>query len=122
LKPCRREELIEYTDRRGVSYRAAALDETGAVSEILLVGAPRQIPAYDWLLSLLAARRPLTKDERLAVLSGRSPTAAPAIGRIVCACFNVGVNQLASAITAGCDSLERVGAKLNAGTNCGSCR
>jgi assimilatory nitrate reductase catalytic subunit len=46
----------------------------------------------------------------------------PAIGRVVCACFHVGANQLASAVAAGCDSLEAIGSTLRAGTNCGSCR
>jgi assimilatory nitrate reductase catalytic subunit len=118
----RRDELVEYTDRRGMSYRAAALDAAGAVAEILLVAGPGLVPPHDWLLALLASRRPLTKDDRLALLSGRSPIATPAIGRIVCACFNVGINQLAAAVAAGCASLEQVGAKLSAGTNCGSCR
>ena len=46
----------------------------------------------------------------------------PAIGRVVCACFHVGANQLASAVAGGCDSLEAIGSTLRAGTNCGSCR
>ncbi|TIO92111.1 MAG: hypothetical protein E5X90_25950, partial [Mesorhizobium sp.] len=37
-------------------------------------------------------------------------------------CFHIGVNQLASAVAAGCDSLEAIGSTLRAGTNCGSCR
>jgi assimilatory nitrate reductase catalytic subunit len=122
LNAYRRDELVEYTDRRGLSYRAAALDATGAVAEILLVAGPGLVPAYDWLLSLLASRRPLTKDDRLALLSGRSPAATPVVGRIVCACFNVGINQLAAAVAAGWASLDQIGAKLSAGTNCGSCR
>jgi assimilatory nitrate reductase catalytic subunit len=46
----------------------------------------------------------------------------PAVGRIVCSCFNVGVDQLAAAVAGGCRSVEAVGAALRAGTNCGSCR
>jgi assimilatory nitrate reductase catalytic subunit len=117
-----RERLLEYSDKRGLTYRAAAVDDTGAMAEALLVGPPGQLPAREWLLSLLASREPLTIADRRALLSGRAPVPLPAVGRIVCSCFNVGVNQLASAVAAGCNSLEAIGTTLRAGTNCGSCR
>ncbi|TGS19261.1 nitrate reductase [Mesorhizobium sp. M2E.F.Ca.ET.209.01.1.1] len=118
----RQDQLLEYTDRRGLSYRAAAIDDGGAMAEALLVAAPGQLPARDWLVSLLATRQPLSPTDRHALLSGRSPVPMPAIGRVVCACFHVGANQLASAVAAGCGSLEAIGSTLRAGTNCGSCR
>ncbi|TGQ53043.1 nitrate reductase [Mesorhizobium sp. M1C.F.Ca.ET.193.01.1.1] len=118
----RQDQLLEYTDRRGLAYRAAAVDETGAMAEALLVAAPDQLPMRDWLVSLLASRQPLSTTDRHALLSGRSPVPMPAIGRVVCSCFHIGVNQLASAVAAGCDSLEAIGSTLRAGTNCGSCR
>ncbi|TPJ70139.1 nitrate reductase [Mesorhizobium sp. B2-7-1] len=118
----RRDQLLEYTDRRGLAYRAAAIDDAGAMAEALLVAAPDQLPAREWLVSLLATRQRLSATDRHALLSGRSPVPMPAIGRVVCACFHVGANQLASAVAAGCDSLEAIGSTLRAGTNCGSCR
>ena len=118
----RRDQLLEYTDRRGLNYRAAAVDENGAMAEALLVAPPDQLPARDWLVSLLASRQPLSMADRMALLSGRSPRPMPSVGRIVCSCFNVGVNQLASAVAAGCATVEQIGAQLRAGTNCGSCR
>ncbi len=118
----RRDQLLEYTDRRGLAYRAAAVDEAGAMAEALLVAAPDQLPARDWLVSLLGSRQPLAAADRHALLSGRSPSPVPSAGRIICSCFNVGINQLASAVAAGCDSLDAIGKALNAGTNCGSCR
>ncbi|RUU66412.1 nitrate reductase [Mesorhizobium sp. M2C.T.Ca.TU.009.01.2.1] len=118
----RRDQLLEYTDRRGLAYRAAAIDDGGAMAEALLAAAPDQLPARDWLVSLLATRQPLSTADRHALLSGRSPVPMPAIGRVVCACFHIGANQLASAVASGCDSLEAIGSTLRAGTNCGSCR
>lgn len=118
----RRDQLLEYTDRRGLAYRAAVADESGAMAEALLVAAPDQLPAREWLVSLLGSRQPLAAADRHALLSGRSPSPLPSVGRIVCSCFNVGINQLASAVAAGCDSLDAIGKALNAGTNCGSCR
>jgi assimilatory nitrate reductase catalytic subunit len=119
IEPMRLGDLMEYTDRRGLNYRAAVLDGTGALAEALLVAPPRQLPARDWLVTLLGSRRLLSPGERMALLSGRSPTPTPAVGRIVCACFNVGANQIAAS---GCSTVEKVGATLRAGTNCGSCR
>jgi assimilatory nitrate reductase catalytic subunit len=47
----------------------------------------------------------------------------PDPGAIVCACFSVGINAIAEAVTkGGCHTVEEVGAALRAGTNCGSCR
>jgi len=43
-------------------------------------------------------------------------------GRIVCACFSVGVNTIMEAIQAGnLTSAEQIGTAPKAGTNCGSC-
>ena len=113
---------IEYTDRSAETYRAARLDASGALSEALLVAPPRRLPDPDWFLALLASRAPLSPAERRALLSARASVPAPSRGRIVCACFNVGENQIAAAIADGCVSVEAVGARLSAGTNCGSCR
>ncbi|TIS06938.1 MAG: nitrate reductase, partial [Mesorhizobium sp.] len=48
----RQDQLLEYTDRRGLAYRAAAIDEGGAMAEAVLVAAPDQLPTQDWLISL----------------------------------------------------------------------
>ena len=42
-------------------------------------------------------------------------------GPIVCACFGVGRNTICDAIAAGACSVAEIGARLKAGTNCGSC-
>ena len=117
-----RDHLLEYRDRRGLAYRAAAVDANGAMADALLVATPDQLPRRDWLISLLASRQPLTLLERQALLSGRSPAPVVSVGRIVCSCFNVGLNQIATAVANGCCSVEAIGKELNAGTNCGSCR
>ena len=117
-----RDQLLEYTDRRGRTFRAAAIDSAGRMAEALLVAPPGMLPDHDWLLSLLAAQQPLSTPDRRALLSGRAPVPRPAVGRIVCSCFNIGVNQLAAAVAGGCSSVDAIGATLRAGTNCGSCR
>jgi assimilatory nitrate reductase catalytic subunit len=117
-----RDQLVEYTDRRGMIYRAAVVGEDRALAEALLVAPPGQLPPREWLEALLASRQVLSPRDRLALLSGRSPVPMPSIGRVVCACFGIGVNQIANAVAAGCASVEEIGERLRAGTNCGSCR
>ncbi|GHC72647.1 nitrate reductase [Limoniibacter endophyticus] len=122
LMEAQREQLLEYTDRRGLNYRAAAIDADGTLSEALLVAPKGQLPPRDWLVSLLGSRDALSSAERMALLSGRSPVPMPAVGRIICSCFNVDVNQIVSAIAAGCGEVDDIGERIRAGTNCGSCR
>jgi assimilatory nitrate reductase catalytic subunit len=54
-------------------------------------------------------------------LSGRGHDGAEDDGAVICACFGVGAKAISAAIAQGCDSPRAVGAKLRAGTNCGSC-
>ena len=58
-----------------------------------------------------------------SLLAGRAGAERPDPGALVCACFNVGVNQIRAAIVGGeAASVDAIGAALKAGTNCGSCR
>ncbi|MFW8596295.1 molybdopterin-dependent oxidoreductase [Cribrihabitans neustonicus] len=58
-----------------------------------------------------------------AALTGLPAADQPDPGPVVCACFNVGVNTILQAIgTGGLNSVAEIGAALQAGTNCGSCR
>ena len=75
LDVSRRDQLLEYTDRRGQTFRAAALDSRGGLAEALLVGPPGLLPGREWLLSLLASQEPLSALDRHALLSGRPPRA-----------------------------------------------
>lgn len=57
------------------------------------------------------------------VLAGRPAADRPDPGPIVCACFGVGRNTIASAVSEGrCNSVGAIGQILQAGTNCGSCK
>ncbi|WFE92603.1 nitrate reductase (plasmid) [Roseibium porphyridii] len=74
-----------------------------------------------WACSLLESPT-LSRDQRFKVLAGRPPADMPDKGAIVCSCFQVGNNQIAAAVKDGAASLSAIGACLEAGTNCGSCR
>lgn len=56
-------------------------------------------------------------------ISGRALGDQPNTGPILCSCFGVGLNTIKDAIkTQRLLSVEEIGAVLNAGTNCGSCK
>ena len=55
------------------------------------------------------------------LLSGKSMDGLANAGPIVCACFGVGRNTICDTIAAGARTATDIGAKLRAGTNCGSC-
>ncbi|MGR3465642.1 molybdopterin-dependent oxidoreductase [Limimaricola sp.] len=56
-------------------------------------------------------------------LSGRPGADVPDPGRVVCACLNVGVNTILSAVESGqAFDVSGIGTLLGAGTNCGACR
>jgi assimilatory nitrate reductase catalytic subunit len=78
------------------------------------------LPSRSWLASLFATPAVDAADRRCLLLGQRQDGVDP--GPTVCACFSVGANTISAAIKSGCSSVDAVGAKLKAGTNCGSCR
>jgi assimilatory nitrate reductase catalytic subunit len=63
-----------------------------------------------------------TKTPPLQALAGRSGADQPDPGTTVCACMNVGVNTLRTAIENGATTVEALSVVTCAGTNCGSCK
>ncbi|MBV0911077.1 nitrate reductase [Anianabacter salinae] len=93
-----------------------ALMQEGRLLAALFV-APQPVAVMRDYLSGLPGTSPA------AVLTGRTPADVPDPGPVLCACFGVGVNTIAAAIETGrLMNVEAVGAALEAGTNCGSCR
>ena len=57
------------------------------------------------------------------LLAGRPSTPQADRGPIICVCFDIGMTTILDTIRADAlTTVEAVGAALNAGTNCGSCR
>ena len=112
-------DLAEYKDFGGGVYRAASF--TGdRIATCLFVGPARDAGDWDVVKSLFAADA-LNDDQRRMLLSGKSMDGLASTGPIVCACFGVGRTTICDAIATGAGTAAEIGAKLKAGTNCGSC-
>ncbi len=111
---------IEYHDRGAKRYRAARL-QGGQLESCLFISPTRQLPERSWLESLFG-QSILSDQECRSLLVGKPVTAQADPGKIVCACYQVGLNQIRNAIeTQDLQSVEAIGKALRAGTNCGSC-
>jgi assimilatory nitrate reductase catalytic subunit len=119
LKSFATDDLAEYNDFGGGVYRAASFSGD-RIETCLFIGPARD--AGDWnVVKELFAADTLGADQRRMLLSGKSMDGVVDAGPIVCACFGVGRNTICDAIAAGAGSAADIGAKLKAGTNCGSC-
>ena len=113
-------ELAEYVDLPRGLYRVAAFVD-GRLDGCLFVGRSEAAPQWDVVKALFEAEA-LAPAARRVLLSGRSSEGVAAPGPLVCACFGVGLASIRDAIASGgAVSVEDIGRRLRAGTNCGSC-
>jgi assimilatory nitrate reductase catalytic subunit len=113
------DEWVSFVDAKRGAGRFAVLRD-GKLAGCLFLSKNHQIVERNWLLELMT--RDVTKEDRRGLLSGR-PTNGESAGTTVCACFGVGINTITKAISEqGLNSVEKIGAAMSAGTNCGSCK
>jgi len=112
-------EWIEYSDPGTGTWRTAVLSG-GRLIACMMVTRSGILPPRSWLTSLLA-KPCLEPADRSSLLRGVRRD-VPDPGLTVCACFQIGANSIRRAVQSGCNTVEGIGAKLRAGTNCGSCR
>lgn len=115
------EEWTEFYDKADGHYRAARFID-GQLDSVIFIDSSILLPPRDWLISLFQ-KEVISAKERLSILQGLPPADGEDMGKIICACFNVGEKTIAKAISeGGADSPAAVGEICQAGTNCGSCR
>jgi assimilatory nitrate reductase catalytic subunit len=119
LKSIAGADLAEYNDFGGGIYRGASF-EGGRIDACLFIGPAGDAGDWNVVKSLFAADS-LGDDQRRLLLSGKSADGLASAGPIVCACFGVGRTTICDAIAAGSHTAAEIGARLKAGTNCGSC-
>ena len=118
--PGEEQNWVELHDRARGRYRGARFVGE-RLDSCIFISAQNILPPRDWLIGLFQ-KDSLSEAERAGLLRGTPPPDQEDTGRIVCACFNVGEKTLQQAIAAGADSVEAIGERLRAGTNCGSCK
>jgi assimilatory nitrate reductase catalytic subunit len=99
--------------------RLAAFDGT-ALKAVFFVSEFPVIVSRDWICTQLGS--PFDASARQNILAGSPGADMPDKGRIICACMDVGANQINDAIKQGCQNLSSIGVATKAGTNCGSCQ
>jgi assimilatory nitrate reductase catalytic subunit len=113
-------DWLEMSDkRRGVLRVAVVLD--GALEACLFLARDKAgLPNEAAVIPMLGA--PVPDAARSKILAGRMYGATAAEGPRVCACFGVTRDAIRHAVaTQRLNSIEQIGVKLRAGTNCGSC-
>ncbi|HLH12581.1 MAG TPA: molybdopterin-dependent oxidoreductase [Methylovirgula sp.] len=113
-------DVLAYHDESAGLRRFAFFDEERLVGALFLGSKPVAV-SRNWAVEQLNATFP-NPAARYRVIAGRPARGLADRGALICSCFGVGANQIAAAVQAGCASLEAVGERLQAGTNCGSCR
>ncbi|WP_226574905.1 nitrate reductase [Acuticoccus sediminis] len=117
------EELLGTKDLVGVIDAAAGTARFAAIADGRLTGAvflARQPVAVSrsFVSGLLGEPVPGVS----VVLAGRPGADQPDPGPTICSCFRVGANQIVAAAGCGARTVADIGERLQAGTNCGSCR
>ena len=113
------EDVADYRDFGGGVYRAASF-AGDRIETCLFVGPAHDAGDWEVVKSLFVADH-VTDEQRRMLLSGKSTEGAASTGPIVCACFGVGRGTICDTIASGARTAAEIGAKLKAGTNCGSC-
>ncbi|MBZ3695247.1 nitrate reductase [Phyllobacterium calauticae] len=112
--------LLRYHDEKNGQHRMAVFAGDALIGALYIGRQPVAVSrswASDQLSQSFAAAQ-----NRFQLLAGRPGRDMPDKGAIVCSCFSVGRNEIASAARSGCQTVAAIGEALKAGTNCGSCR
>ncbi|HEX3486435.1 MAG TPA: molybdopterin-dependent oxidoreductase [Micropepsaceae bacterium] len=113
-------ELVSYSDPKKSIFRYAGLSGGRLEACLFLAPAGVELPPREHAARLLG--QDLETAGRLSLLAAHTPDAASAPDKIVCACFAVGCNSLASTIRKkNLKDVSDIGSAMQAGTNCGSC-
>ncbi len=112
-------ELVSYSDPRKAMFRYAGIAH-GELQACVFFGPPgADFAGVAQARTLLG--KPISAQERIALLAGLETSGEQQRGRIVCACHGIGEDTINAAIREGCATPAQIGAACKAGTNCGSC-
>jgi assimilatory nitrate reductase catalytic subunit len=113
-------EWVAYRDPKAGRFRYAAVRD-GRLEGCVFIAPDHRLVSRSWLTGLFAERA-LSPNARMSLLTGQPLDAGQDVGAIVCSCFGVGQHQISAEIRQGASSVEDIGRRLRAGTNCGACK
>ncbi|MBA1142974.1 nitrate reductase [Mesorhizobium neociceri] len=113
-------DILAYHDRDAGQHRIAAFDADRLSGALFVAPGPVAV-SRGWAAEQLEENHH-GQRERFRIVAGRAGAERPDAGAIVCTCYGIGANQIATAAAAGCTTIDAIGGALKAGTNCGSCR
>ncbi|MET0370598.1 MAG: molybdopterin-dependent oxidoreductase [Sphingobium sp.] len=110
-------DRVEALDSKRGTRRVVTISE-GKLRGLLMVTHTGLLPSRDWLVRQLEV-----EGVGSTILAGRGPGKHLDKGTTICACFDIGLNQIVNAIREqALIDVAAIGQALRAGTNCGSCR
>lgn len=113
-------ETVFLQDSATMRYHMAIFQDGSLITAVYLSDQPVCV-SRQWAADQLG--RQFDTGDRQRVLAARPANDQEDIGAIVCSCFMIGKNQIVSAVhDNSCNTVDKIGGALNAGTNCGSCR
>ncbi|MFT6896160.1 MAG: assimilatory nitrate reductase catalytic subunit [Paraglaciecola sp.] len=107
------------TSQTATSYNSFAVQDEKLLLAVFS-GQDRVDINPQWL-SALFAQDGLSPQQQSGLLRAQ-PDPEFNQGRLICSCFKVGETAILAAIAKGCQSVDELGASLQCGTNCGSCK
>ena len=114
------ENWVEYYDSAKNTYRAAQFKGTQLIN-CVFIGPNAELPQREWITTLFL-KDALTTTERASLLTGKPPADQEDVGKIICACMNVGEKTILKAIKDNnLTTVSQISDCTSAGTNCGSC-
>jgi assimilatory nitrate reductase catalytic subunit len=111
-------DVVAYHDAAAGQRRFVAFHDSVFGGALFAASGPVAV-ARSWIVERLGEQ--VAPGERLRLLLGRPGAEVRDRGPTVCACFDVGRNEIVEAVRQGCFTIAAVGARLGAGANCGSC-
>ncbi len=112
-------EKVTYQDGSREACRVALIAQ-GRLEAVLFLGREGDVPSWQSLASTWEADQ-LDATTRRFLLSGRTVSGDIDASPNICACFGVTSRAIQSVIGEGASTPESIGARLKAGTNCGTC-
>ena len=113
-------DVLAYHDATSGQHRVALFEDDRLLGAMFVNASPVEV-SRSWVSEQLS----LHLNDRAAqqsVLAGRVGKTVEYRGEVLCACFEISINQIVEAASGANVTVDHIGKMLGAGTNCGSCR